>query len=53
VRVTPDAATVDFVRASLGDEGSGGRKEKEANGTVIASYAIKPGTAGVSSKKDS
>jgi len=53
VRVTPDAATVDFVRASLGDQGSGGRKEKEANGTVIASYAIKPGTAGVSSKKDS
>ena len=43
VRVAPDAATVDFVRASLGDAGGGGRQEKEANGAVVASYQVKPG----------
>jgi len=39
--VAPDAATVDFVRASLGDTG-GGRQEKEANGAVVASYRLNP-----------
>ena len=52
VRVTPDAATVDFIRASLG-ENSGGRQEKESNGTVIASYAIKPTATRAAMKKDS
>ena len=42
VRIDPDHATVDFVRASLGDAGQGGRKEREANGTVVRSYDIKP-----------
>ena len=49
VRVAPDAATVDFVRASLGDTG-GGRQEKEANGAVVASYQVKPGDARPASK---
>jgi phosphatidylethanolamine-binding protein (PEBP) family uncharacterized protein len=41
VKVTPDKATVDFIRASLGaDEGR--RAEREANGAVVASYDLKP-----------
>jgi hypothetical protein len=49
VRVAPDAATVDFVRASLGDTG-GGRQEKEPNGAVVASYQVKPGAVRAASK---
>ena len=51
VRVATDAATVDFVRASLGDDASDGRKERDANGTVIASYTIKARSASSSSTK--
>ncbi len=39
VKVTPTKATVDFVRSSLG-EGGGRRAEREANGTVVATYDI-------------
>ena len=42
VKVTPEKATVDFVRASLGDAGEGKRSEREANGAVVASYDLKP-----------
>ena len=49
VRVAPEVATVDFVRASLGDAG-GGRQEKEANGAVVASYQVKPGAVRPASK---
>ena len=41
VKVSPDKATVDFVRASLG-EGAGRRTDREANGTVVATYDLKP-----------
>jgi hypothetical protein len=41
VKVTPDKATVDFIRASLGaDEGR--RAERETNGAVVATYDLKP-----------
>jgi hypothetical protein len=49
VRVAPEVATVDFVRASLCDAG-GGRQEKEANGAVVASYQVKPGGVRAASK---
>ncbi len=42
VKVTPEKATVDFVRASLGQPTAGGRSEREANGAVVASYDLKP-----------
>ena len=41
VKVSPDKATVDFIRASLGaDEGR--RAERETNGAVVATYDLKP-----------
>jgi len=42
VKVSPEKATVDFVRASLGEPGEGKRAEREANGAVVASYDLKP-----------
>jgi phosphatidylethanolamine-binding protein (PEBP) family uncharacterized protein len=41
VQVTPEKATVNFVRASIG-AGEGRRAEREANGTVMDGYDLKP-----------
>ncbi|MFO0829428.1 MAG: metallophosphoesterase [Phycisphaerales bacterium] len=44
VRVGPEFATVDFVRAAL-DESDSRRRERESNGEVVASYRIAPRTS--------
>jgi 3',5'-cyclic AMP phosphodiesterase CpdA len=41
VKVTPDKATVELVRASIG-AAEGRRAEREANGTVVDTYELKP-----------
>jgi hypothetical protein len=40
VRVSPDRATVDLVRSALDPSEAGQRREREANGTVVATYDL-------------
>jgi len=42
VRVTPNEATVEFVRAALIEPAAGRRREREPNGAVVHSYAVDP-----------
>lgn len=44
VRVTPDAATIEFVRAAL-EEASGRGGERELNGSVVHAYTLRPRAA--------
>jgi phosphatidylethanolamine-binding protein (PEBP) family uncharacterized protein len=44
VKVTPGKATVDFIRSAV-DRPAGQRRDRESNGTVVASYEI-PAKAG-------
>jgi hypothetical protein len=38
--VSPDRATVDLVRSALDPSEAGQRREREANGTVVATYDL-------------